>query len=69
MDWDNYPDGDDQVEYEGIEVRILSETARAYKMMNSDLTTFWVPKSVSQEDGAGGLVVQEWFIEKEGLKQ
>jgi len=64
MSWD-----DDQKDYDGIDGRILSETARAYKMMNSDLVEFWVPKSVSQEDGTGGLVVEQWFIEKEGLKQ
>lgn len=64
MSWD-----DDQKDYDGIDGRILSETARAYKMMNSDLVEFWVPKSVSQEDGTGGLVVEQWFIEKEGLIQ
>lgn len=64
MSWD-----DDQKDYDGIDGRILSETAEAYKMMNSDLVEFWVPKSVSQEDGTGGLVVEQWFIEKEGLKQ
>jgi len=65
MMWDD----DDQKDYDGIDGRILSETARAYKMMNSDLVEFWVPKSVSQEDGTGGLVVEQWFIEKEGLIQ
>lgn len=63
-----YVDPDyDGKDYDSIDGRIVGETPRAYKIMKSDLTTFWVPKSVSEEDGSGGLVVQEWFIDKEGL--
>lgn len=66
--FDAYNDHDSN-DYDGIDGRIVGETPKAYRLMKSDLTTFWVPKSVSQEDGSGGLVVQSWFIEKEGLDQ
>jgi len=73
MDWDEDTtfghDDYDGKEYEPIQGRVVSETPRAYKVIKADLTTFWVPKSVSQDDGTGGLVVQNWFIEKEGLDQ
>lgn len=56
-------------DFEPIAGRVVGQTNAAYKMIGSDLRTFWVPKSVSQEDGADGLVVKTWFIEKEGLDQ
>lgn len=64
MDWDDH-----EQDYDSIEGQIVGQTTHAYKLIKSDLTTFWVPKSVSQEDGTGGIVVREWFIEKEGLDQ
>lgn len=67
--FDGYDPSDDANDYDGIDGRIVKETQRAYLVMKSDLTEVWVPKSVSQEDGSGGLVVQNWFIEKEGLDQ
>ncbi len=71
MDWDDpiWDREDDwRNQFEPITGRIVGETKQAYKVMGQDLGTFFVPKSVSQEDGTGGLVVQNWFIEKEGLE-
>jgi RNase P/RNase MRP subunit p29 len=54
-------------EFESVDGRIIAETRKAYKIMTSDLDEFWVPKSVSQNDGVDGLVVRRWFIDAEGL--
>lgn len=69
MDPIDLGDGEGANDFDAIEGRIVGQSDKAYKVIKSDLTTFWVPKSVSQEDGTGGLVVQNWFIEKEGLDQ
>jgi len=57
----------DRNEFIPVSGRIIRETQKAYLLLDQDLEEIWIPKSVSQEDGAGGLAVQSWFIEREGL--
>lgn len=68
-DWDSDILWGDDEDFDSIAGKIVGQTHQAYKMMGEDLQVFWVPKSVSEEDGTGGLVVKTWFIEKEGLAQ
>jgi RNase P/RNase MRP subunit p29 len=58
----------DRNSYTPVSGRVIRETPRAYLLLDQDLEEIWIPKSLSQEDGAGGLVVQNWYIEREGLE-
>ena len=57
----------DEADFSPVSGRVIRETGKAYLLLDQDLEETWIPKSVSQEDGAGGLVVADWFIEREGL--